>query len=129
MEGAAEVFESTLAAQTTRVPVGGARSRANTKEDKLGLQKQVRVQGGSRARSIAASGIATHAIPRRYTHPALVAQTGSRCYSLERGEDLSSQVRTYRVLGNSRHARLVDRQPHVSNIRSVAAGTKGVNGG
>ncbi len=47
MEGAAEVFECTLAAQTTRVPDGSARSRAKTKEDKLGFLKQVRVQGGS----------------------------------------------------------------------------------
>ena len=65
MEGAAEVFESTLAAQTTRVPDGDARSRAKTKEDKLGFLKQVRVQGGSPARSIAASGIIANATCRR----------------------------------------------------------------
>jgi hypothetical protein len=65
MEGAAEVFESTLAAQTTRVTDGGARLRAKTKEDKLGFLKQVRVQGGSRARSIAARGIIEHATCRR----------------------------------------------------------------
>jgi hypothetical protein len=42
MEGAAEVFENIHAAQTTLVPDGGATSRAKTKEDKLGLQNQVR---------------------------------------------------------------------------------------
>jgi hypothetical protein len=46
MEGAAEVFESTLAAQSTQVPDGGARSRAKTKEDKLGSKNRLGFKEG-----------------------------------------------------------------------------------
>jgi hypothetical protein len=58
-----------------------------------------------------------------------LVRRGSEFYSPECVEERFSQVRTYRVLGDTGHAWPVDRQPHVSSIRSVAAGTKGVNGG
>lgn len=95
MEGAAEVFECSLAAQTTRVPDGGARSRAKTKEDKLGFLKQVRVQGGSRARSIAASGIIAHATCRRQArHHTLCPNRFWVLFTRVRGRDPQKCART-----------------------------------
>jgi hypothetical protein len=95
MEGAAEVFESTHAAQTTLVPDGGATSRAKTKEDKLGFLKQVRVQGGSRARSIAAGGIVADATCRRHArHHTLCPNRFWVLFTRVRGRDPQKCSRT-----------------------------------
>jgi hypothetical protein len=100
------------------------------KEEELGfLKTRLGIQADSRARCKAASGIVAHATSGRHAPLHSSLKQESWFYSLQCVEKRFSQVRTYRVLGNTGHARPVDRQSHVSSVRSVAAGSKGVKGG
>jgi hypothetical protein len=86
-----------------------------------GSKTRLGVQGGSRARSIAASGIIADATSGRYARSTLFAQTGSKYCSPKQHRKV--------VLGNAEHMRLKVGSLVSVIVSSVEAGAKGVKGG